>query len=167
MARAGGADKRMKSASKTIKYTGTIMLDEEPEPCESDVGRLLVFDTDKTELCRVELPTKFRQGSKSPEAWKPQLFKDYLTEALGFTVTEVYYKVRDHKKGATHLRYAQLGVSDRRSEWPFVAGMKIFVGTPSDSAKPGFLQRNASMTFSQASTTDSTVSSGGSSCSVM
>uniref|UniRef100_A0A7S1L5J9 Uncharacterized protein n=1 Tax=Alexandrium catenella TaxID=2925 RepID=A0A7S1L5J9_ALECA len=151
------------SKAQTAKMTGAIKLDMAEEDTNYS-GRLLIFDTDKTELGRVDLPSHYRQGHRECARFEPQVFKDYLTEKLGFTVLDVYYKVRDHKKGVLIIRYAKLGESDKAPRWPFVAGMKLFVHGEAGKY-PLILQRSPSTTWSQTSTADS--SNLGTGCAIM
>mmetsp|Transcript_77176 Transcript_77176/g.249781 ORF Transcript_77176/g.249781 Transcript_77176/m.249781 type:complete len:188 (-) Transcript_77176:75-638(-) len=143
------------------KMTGNLRLDDEGEELEPDwFGGLLIFDLDANPLGRTDLPKQFRTLSQAE--WNPQLFKEYLGQQLNCNVTMVYYKVRDRKKGSgmEGVRMAQLGVDDKASAWPFVPGMRIYIGTPDElEKKPTTLVRSNSGTPSSQGSNSSCASS--------
>jgi len=148
----------------SIKKAGAVGVHSELE--QSFAGRILVLSLEQAEVARVALPPQFRLGSADPAAWRPDLFKEFLSEVTGATVEDIYYRVRErkHVAGKARVRMAQLGVDDDSSEWPFVPGMKVFIRTSEDVGKaPPTLSRGASAATLSNTSSSTSVSS----CSLM
>mmetsp|Transcript_45800 Transcript_45800/g.88115 ORF Transcript_45800/g.88115 Transcript_45800/m.88115 type:complete len:233 (-) Transcript_45800:71-769(-) len=110
-------------------------LEEDPRDIRRR-GRIIVLGTNREEIARIILPQEFELRSPVPAEWQPSLFKEYLSEVLGFRVCEVYYKVRDKNSfRRTTVRFATLGLDDKSTEWPFVPGMKVYVSSQKGRAR--------------------------------